>query len=133
MPIRAFERDNGYFQMICAEHCAAILPAGLPVVSSKERQGLRKAELKQVLMQAERLVQSDTALRYPKWQGHYRAALLETNRNKLFIEVEAAEAAVLTRLQALPPETENLTERHQLTHAWNGLQMIKKRKLGFIE
>ena len=127
------QRDNDYFLMMCAAHSAVSLPAGIPDVSSKQRQEHTKAELKQVLLEAERLVQRDTSLRYPEWQGHYRVALLETDRNRLFKEVEVAEAAVLTRLQALPPETNSRAERAQLMHAWSGLQMIKRRKLGFLE
>jgi hypothetical protein len=46
--------------------------------------------------------------------------------------VETAEAAVLVRLQELPPKAGNLDERHQLMDAWSGLQMIKKWKLGFL-
>ena len=132
--IRGFDlqRDNDYFQMICAEHAAVILPAGLPALSDKDRQEHIKSELKQVLLQAEQLVQRDTILLYPEWQGAYRAALLETDRKQLFKEVEVAESAVLARLQVLPTQTENLPERHQLLHAWSGLQMIKKKKLGFL-
>jgi MEDS: MEthanogen/methylotroph, DcmR Sensory domain len=133
--IRAFDlqRDNDYFQMICAEHSAVILPAGLPALSDKDRQEHIESELKQVLLQAEQLGKRDTILLYPEWQGPYRAALLETDRKQLFKEVEVAESAVLARLQVLPTQTENLPERHQLIHAWSGVQMIKKKKLGFLQ
>jgi hypothetical protein len=132
--IQAFDlqRDNEYFQMICAEHSAVMLPAGLPALTPKERKPRIKPELKRVLLQAERLVQRDTRLLYPEWQSPYRAALLETDRKQLFKEVEIAEAAVLARLQLLPTESDDVAERRQLLHAWSGLQMIKKRKLGFL-
>jgi hypothetical protein len=82
--------------------------------------------------QAEQLLQRDRSLRYPEWQKFYRAALLETDRDALFKQVETAEAAVLVRIQELPPKAGNLAERHQLMDAWSGLQMIKKWKLGFL-
>jgi hypothetical protein len=132
--LRAFDlqRDNEYFQMICAEHTAVVLPAGLPALSSKERQEHIKPDLKKIFLQAEQLVHKDTRLLYPGWQGPYRAALLETDRKQLFKEVEIAEAVVLARLQMLSAESDNPAERQQLLHAWSGLQMIKKRKLGFL-
>ena len=123
-------RDKDYFQMICAEHSAVTLPAGLPSMPGKERPGHKKTELKQVLRQAQLLSQGGRT-RLSQWQKHYRAVLLETDRNQLFKAVEVAEAAVLTELQALPSEKDNMAERSQIMHAWSGLQMIKKRKLRF--
>ncbi len=132
-PIQDFNlpRHNDCFQMICAEHSAVTLPAGLPSMSGKERPGHKKTELKQVLKQAQLLSQGGTNQRLSQWQKHYRAVLLETDRNQLFKAVEVAEAAVLTELQALPSEKDNMAERSQIMHAWSGLQMIKKRKLRF--
>jgi len=40
-------------------------------------------------------------LRYPEWQGEYRAALLELDQQTLLARVAAAEA-ILVRLQRLP-------------------------------
>src|SRR5207248_5774294 len=39
--------------------------------------------------------------KYPDWQGLYHAAVLETNRQKLLKSIQAAESAMLKRLQAL--------------------------------
>ncbi len=91
------------------------------------------SELIQVWAQAEQVMQSEGGLRYPEWQGKYRAALLETDRGALFKRVEIAEAAILTRLEELGPETDNSGERQELRHARSGLQTIKQAKLGFFE
>jgi len=115
-------------ESIYAEPSAVTLPAGLPFPSNP---GRVKPRFKQIVKQAEQLVQRDWSLRYPEWQNFYKAALLETDRNALFKQVETAEAAVLVRLQELPPKAGNRDERRQLMDAWSGLKMIKKRKLGF--
>ncbi len=131
---RAFnlQQDNDLFQMICAEHSTVTLSAGLPVGSGEEDEAHVRPELKGVLAQAEQLIKSEASLSNFEWQGPYRAALLETDRHKLFKQLEVAEAAVLTRLQALPPQGNHLSERRQLVDAWTGVQMIKKGKLGFL-
>jgi PAS domain S-box-containing protein len=82
---------------------------------------------------AEQAIQNDTRIRFPEWEGHYRAAVLERDINKLFKLVEVAEAAVLTRLEALPLATHDLDERHELMEAWSRLQTIKRVKLNFLE
>ena len=124
-------QDSHYFQKICSEHSAVIVSPGLPVVSSGELHVPAQADSRQISMQAERLMRSNRSLRYAGWENHYRAVLLETDRHKLFKRLEVAEAAVLTRLQALPSQADELAERPQLMHAWSGLQIIKRRKLGF--
>lgn len=124
-------QDSHYFQKICSEHSSVIVSRGLPVVSSGELHVTAQADFRQISMQAERLMRSNRSLRYAGWEDHYRAALLETDRHKLFKRLEVAEAAVLTRLQALPSQADELAERTQLMHAWSGLQLIKSRKLGF--
>ena len=118
-------------ELICAEHSPVTLPAGLPFPSSPGRRANLKARFKETAKQAEQLVQPESSLRYPEWQNFYKAALLETDRKALFKQVETAEAAVLVRLQELPPKAGNRDERRQLMDAWSGLQMIKKWKLGF--
>jgi hypothetical protein len=132
--VRAFNRpkDNDHFQLICAEHSLVTLPVGLPLQSNPGRRSHLTARSKQIVKQAEQLVQRDRSLRYPEWQNFYRAALLETDRDALFKQVETAEAAVLVRIEELPPKAGNLAERHQLMDAWSGLQLIKKWKLGFL-
>jgi len=132
-PMRAFNREQGsdYFQRICDEHSAVIFPEGLLRFSSEKDLVYPGSELNHVMAQAEQLIQKDASLPYPEWQGHYRTALMETDRNDLFKKSEIAEAAVLTRLHELQPAIENLAERQQLLLARRGLQIIKKDKLGF--
>ncbi len=128
-----FRREQSNCQMLCAEHSTTILPRGLPMLSGEKGTIHLDAEMKQALAEAEQLIQSEVRLRYPEWQGKYRAALLETDRDALFKKVEVAQAAVLTRLHELRPETDKLGEWHQLMHARSGLQIIKKEKVGFFE
>jgi hypothetical protein len=132
-PMEAFkhERDRGYFQMICAEHSVVTLPAGLPLFHREDSAAPAEGELDEVRSQAEQLIRGEVRLDYPQWQRHYQSALLETDRNKLFKQVEIAEAALLTWIQTLPAGGENVAERHDLMKAWSGLQMIKKEKLAF--
>lgn len=132
-PMRAFNRpqDSDYFQRICDEHSAVIFPEGLLGFSSEKDLTNPGSELNHVKAQAEQLIQKDAILPYPEWQGHYRTALMVTDRNNLFKKLEIAEAAVLTRLHELQPATEHLAERQQLLLARRGLQIIKKHKLGF--
>ncbi len=129
--IRAFHlpKFSDYFQTICSEHAMVTLPAGLPSAARTGPRAHKRPAVRQVFEHAERLVQGKASVRYPEWQDRYRVALLETDRNTLFKQVESAEAAVLVRLHALPEG--DLDERKQLMAAWSGLQMIKERKLGF--
>jgi len=131
--VLSFRRDHNDCQTLCAEHSATIIPSGLPMLSGKKGNIHTDSELIQVWAQAGQLMPSEDGLRYPEWQGKYRAALLETDRGKLFKKVEVAEAAILTRLDDLGPETNNSGERQELRHARSGLQMIKQVKLGFFE
>jgi hypothetical protein len=44
---------------------------------------------------------SSPPLRFPNWQREYESALRETDQSVLFKRVEVAEAAILTRRDAL--------------------------------
>jgi hypothetical protein len=85
------------------------------------------------LAEEQKRLGSAVRLSYPGWQGEYRAAVMEADTLQLFKKVEIAQAAVLTRLHELQHETDHATERHQLMRAWRVLQIIKRKKLGFIE
>ena len=128
-----FRREQDNCQMLCAEHSTATLPIGLPTSSRENGKARTEIELEEVMAQAAELIQGELRLRSPEWQGKYRAALLETDRAALFKKVEVAQAAVLTRLEQLRPETANLSEWYELVHARSGLQIIKEEKLGFFE
>jgi hypothetical protein len=133
-PTGAFDghRDNADYNLICGAHTSVSVPAGLTVVLGKEHDPATYLELKQVFDLADRLTQMEMNLNCPAWQTHYRAALLETDQMELFKSVESAEAAVLTRLQRFRTAKNKQDERHDLLNAWTGLQIIKKKKLGFI-
>jgi MEDS: MEthanogen/methylotroph, DcmR Sensory domain len=127
-----FQAEQGNCEMLCAQHSATVLPIGLPMLSGEKALIWTEVELKQVLRQAQQIIQREAHLGDPKWLEEYRAALLETDRKELFKRVEAAQAAVMTR-QELWPEQDNLHERLQLMRALSGLQIIKREKLGFFE
>lgn len=133
-PIQTFRhpRDAEYFQSICEEHSAVIVPEAYPEIAGSEPVGAAIPS-DQWLGQARQSIESETELSYPEWQVAYREALLEMNPTRLFKRVEVAQAAVLTRLHALQGETNHHAERHHLMQAWRVLRMIKREKLGFYE
>ena len=45
-------------------------------------------------------------LLFPDWQREYESALLETDQSTLFTRVEVAEAAILTRRDALEHDSQ---------------------------
>ena len=126
-------RDTDYFRMICREHSSVIAPEGYPPVIGEQKNAQAATESEQLSAQERKLVESDAELDYPHWQRQYRAAVLETDRTRLFKKVEIAQAAVLTRLTELRGETDHEAERHQLMQAWNVIQIIKRKRLNFFE
>jgi hypothetical protein len=68
---------------------------------------------------------------YPHWQNEYAAALLETNPQKLFERVEAAEAAIFNRLQHLSQDFDSFTERQVIEDALQSLRVLKRDELTF--
>jgi len=64
-------------------------------------------------------------LKYPHWQGLYHAAVLETNRHKIVKCIQAAESAMLKRLQALPEISDNITERRAIFDGLGTLRFLK--------
>jgi hypothetical protein len=68
-------------------------------------------------------------LRFPEWQREYESALLETDQKALFRCVEAAEAAVLTRRDALL--TDDDEERRAIQDALSNLGVLKREQLQF--
>jgi hypothetical protein len=51
------------------------------------------------------------ALRFPEWEAQYKAALLETNHDKLPKFITAAETAIRSRLQGLAGNVDHGEER----------------------
>jgi hypothetical protein len=68
---------------------------------------------------------------YPAWQNEYETALLELDPEKLPQRVEAAEAAIFERLQAISQSTDHHTERQVIEDALTGLRVLKRDELGF--
>jgi hypothetical protein len=64
-------------------------------------------------------------LKFPQWQGLYHAAVLETDRHKLLKRVQAAESALLKRLEALPEISENVDERRAIFDAMGTLRFLR--------
>jgi hypothetical protein len=64
-------------------------------------------------------------LRFPQWQGLYHAAVCETERRKLLKRVQAAETAILKRLEALPDVSEHLDERRAIFDAMGTLRFLR--------
>jgi len=67
----------------------------------------------------------------PPWQNEYNAVLRETNRERLFMHIEIAEAAVRMRLEAIDKSTDYDAERQAITDALAKLDLLKKRRLGY--
>jgi hypothetical protein len=65
------------------------------------------------------------------WQRAYSAVLRETDASALFERVEIAEAAILTRRDALADHSEHHAERNAITEALSVLGNIKRDRLRF--
>ena len=68
---------------------------------------------------------------YPHWQREYHAALVEFEPTKLAVLVEAAEAAMFNRLQALAGTADGNSERQAIVDASQALLSIKEDLLEF--
>jgi hypothetical protein len=73
------------------------------------------------------------SLRFPNWQREYESALLETDNGVLFKRVEVAEAAILTRRDALEHDSSGKTERSAIEDALANLRVLKRDRLHFGE
>lgn len=67
----------------------------------------------------------------PRWQLEYESTLQETDRNALFKRIEIAEAAILTRREALEQTPDGLEERRELEKALTTVLLVKKEILQF--
>ena len=70
-------------------------------------------------------------LRFPNWRREYESALLETDNRALFKRVEVAEAAILTRRDALEHDSSSQTERGAIEDALANLRVLKRDRLHF--
>ena len=69
--------------------------------------------------------------KYPEWQRHYQAALLEFNSEKLARLVALTEEAMFLRFQALSTSLDGHDERQALEDAAQGLLTLKRDILKF--
>ncbi|HYU47408.1 MAG TPA: hypothetical protein VEK84_14660 [Terriglobales bacterium] len=68
---------------------------------------------------------SPSTFHFPEWQGPYKAALVETDCDKLQECIAAAEAAVLSRLQVLVGKAGHEKERLAMNDALHALRFLK--------
>lgn len=70
-------------------------------------------------------------IKYPHWQREFEAALREGDPPSLRQRVDAAEAALFRRLQALAGSTEGDAERQAISDARETLRAIQRDRLGY--
>jgi hypothetical protein len=70
-------------------------------------------------------------IEYPHWQREFEAALREGDPESLRQRVDAAEAALFLRSQALVGSTQGQAERQAISDAIRTLRAIQKEKLGY--
>jgi hypothetical protein len=70
-------------------------------------------------------------MKYPYWQREFEAALREGDPQSLRRRVDAAEAALFLRLQALAESAGGDEERRAIADAIGILRAIQKDKLGY--
>jgi hypothetical protein len=70
-------------------------------------------------------------IKYPHWQREFEAALLEGDLQRLRQRVDAAEAAIFLRSQALAESPQGQAEQQALADAIRTLRTIQREKLGY--
>jgi hypothetical protein len=70
-------------------------------------------------------------IKFPHWQREFEAALLESNPQKLRQLVQAAEAAIFVRSQALAESADRRAEQQAISDAIRTLRAIQVEKLGY--
>ena len=69
--------------------------------------------------------------KYPHWQREFEAALVEADLQKLRQRVDAAEAALFQRSQALAEDPQRHAERQAISDAIQTLRIIQRERLGY--
>jgi hypothetical protein len=81
------------------------------------------------------LTEQDTStsqnIKYPHWQREFEAVLLEDDPQKLRQRVDAAEAAIFLRSQALGGSAQGHAEQQAISDAIRTLRAIQREKLGY--
>jgi hypothetical protein len=70
-------------------------------------------------------------IKYPHWQREFEAALLEGDPQTLRQRVDAAEAAIFLRSQALDESAQEHGEQQAISDAIQTLRAIQREKLGY--
>ena len=70
-------------------------------------------------------------IKYPHWQREFEAALLDSDPQTLRQRVDAAEAAIFLRSQALAVSPQGQAEQQALADAIRTLRTIQREKLGY--
>jgi len=73
------------------------------------------------------------SIKYPHWQREFEAALREGDPQTLRQRVDAAEAALFLRSQALVGSSEGDAELQAISDAIRTLRTIQRDKLGYPE
>jgi hypothetical protein len=69
---------------------------------------------------------------FSRWQLEYEAALQETDHKTLFKRIEVAEAAILSRREALTQSPDGFSEQQEIKPALAKLRSLKKEVLKFL-
>jgi fatty acid/phospholipid biosynthesis enzyme len=81
------------------------------------------------------LTEHDTSpsenIKYPHWQREFEAALFEGDPQTLRQRVDAAEAAIFLRLQALVESAQGHAEQQAISNAIRTLRVIQREKPGY--
>jgi hypothetical protein len=80
---------------------------------------------------AEQHPSTSHTVKYPHWHPEFEAAIREGDPQSLRQRVDAAEAALFLRLQALGPNAEGEAERQAISDAMATLRAIQANKLGY--
>jgi hypothetical protein len=70
-------------------------------------------------------------IKYPHWQREFEAAIIEADLQKLRQRVDAAEAALFQRSQALAEDPQRHAERQAISDAIQTLRTIQRERLGY--
>ncbi len=82
-------------------------------------------------LMSRRNISKSRNIQYPHWQHEFEAALLEGDSGTLRQRVDAAEAAIFLRSQALAGSAEGSAERQAISEAIATLRAIQREKLGY--
>ena len=63
---------------------------------------------------------------YPEWQPQYEAAVLEADGANLPQRIQAAEAAILRRLQAVSNFPDHICEKEAIDNALGVLRVLRR-------